>query len=283
MNEFALKIVVTLATALILTTSAAVSQEEPASKPSEAQAAAQPPADPAPPQAEDPLKGLKRAEAGDLPKDKQIMLNPDVTPVYSAEGKRLVGAEFMQAIISGGFVPEAYIDENKEIKAFALRPATEEEKKQIRSMMEGGEGEEAVPVGADARPFSVTDLKGKKYSLDKLKGKIVVINFWFMECRPCRMEIPELNKVVDKYKGKDVVFLGMSTNRASQLENFLLKNEFKYTVIPDSSAVAGSYRVTGFPTHVVIDRNSKIAYFATGFGPGSVDRLSGEIEKLVKK
>jgi peroxiredoxin len=232
--------------------------------------------------AKDPLKGLKKAGPEDLDRSKQIMLDPESTTVYFEDGKQIKGNEFMQVMMSGNYVPEPYVDEQKEIKAFVLRPATEEEKKQMQSMFAQTE-DMGGPAGKEAKPFTVRDIKGNKYSLEKLKGKIVVVNFWFMECKPCRMEMPELNKVVDDYKRKDIVFLGMSTNSASQLNTFLATTEFKYNVIPDSGMVAGSYGVTGFPTHVVIDRDSKIAYFASGFGPGTVDRLKSEIEKLVNK
>lgn len=231
---------------------------------------------------EDLLRGLKKAAPGDIPADRQIVLNPDVMPIYSVDGKKLAGREFVETIMTGNFVPEPYIDEKKDVKAFVLRAATEEEKKQIQAMMEEEEPQPAA-VGKEAKSFSVTDMNGKKYSLEKLKGKVVVINFWFMECRPCRMEIPELNKVVEKYGGKDVVFLGMSTNKPAQLNSFLAKNEFKYNIVADSAQVAAQYGVTGFPTHMVIDRDSKVAYFASGFGPGTIDKLAEAIDKLMKK
>ena len=229
------------------------------------------------------LQGLKKAETGDLDPNKQILLNPDVMPMYLPDGKRLEGKEFMESIMSGDYVPEPYLDNDKEIKAFVFRAASPEEKKQFLSMMEQEESESEPAQGMDAKPFSVTDMKGKKHSLDKLKGKIVVVNFWFMECKPCRMEIPELNKVVDKYKGKDVVFLGMSTNSKTQLEKFLEKNEFRYNIVPDSTAVAGTYGVTGFPTHMIIGRDSKITYFSAGYGPGTIEKLDKQIESLLKK
>lgn len=229
------------------------------------------------------LQGLSKALPGDLDPNKQIMLNPDTMPMYLEDGTRLLGKNFFDSMMSGNYVPEPYLNQNKDIRAFVLRKATEEEKRQLLSMMEQQETQGKPAMGKDAKPFSVTDIKGKKYSLDKLKGKIVVVNFWFMECKPCRMEIPELNKVVDKYGGKGIVFLGMSTNSKAQIEKFLEKNEFKYNIVPDSMAVAGKYGVTGFPTHMIIDRDSKVAYFSSGYGPGTIDELTGAIEQLIKK
>jgi len=52
----------------------------------------------------------------------------------------------------------------------------------------------------------------KTYSLSSLKGKIFVINFWFLECKPCVIEIPELNKIVEKHKSEEVLFLAFAMN-----------------------------------------------------------------------
>ena len=67
-------------------------------------------------------------------------------------------------------------------------------------------------VGLDAPDFSAADMNGKTYSLSSLKGKIVVINFWFVECKPCLIEMPDLNEIVEKYKSEEVVFLAFALN-----------------------------------------------------------------------
>ena len=56
------------------------------------------------------------------------------------------------------------------------------------------------------RIFAAVDMNGNSYSLGILKGKVVVINFWFVECKPCVIEMPELNEIVEKYKSEEVVF-----------------------------------------------------------------------------
>ena len=93
-------------------------------------------------------------------------------------------------------------------------------------------------IGKEAFPFSVTDISGNKYSLEKLKGKIIVLNFWFVECKPCVMEIPDLNDLVEKYKGKEVVFLAFATNNKSKIESFLKTRTYKYKIIADGNEVA---------------------------------------------
>jgi peroxiredoxin len=264
--NFAVKLLIVMALAT-LTGFVYLAQEQPAGEISGRQAS------------EDPLKNLKKAMPGDLDPGMQITLNPEATPVYTEGGKQVKGNEFMEAMMSGNYVPEPYINDNKEIKAFVLRAATEEEKKQILSMF--ASEDDKGPVGKKAKPFAVTDMNGKKYSLEKLKGKIIVINFWSIQCKYCRIEMPELNKLVDEYKKKKVVFLGLATNNNEQLKSFLEKTQFKYIIVPDSGGVAGIYGVAGLPTHMVIGKDSTVTYFSTGFGPGSVNKLKSEIDKLL--
>ncbi len=103
-------------------------------------------------------------------------------------------------------------------------------------------------------PFAVKALDGKKYDLAKLKGKAVVLNFWFIGCPPCRAEIPGLNTLVQEYAKKDVVFLAFALDDEKDLKEFLKKTPFTYTIAPKASEIADLYGVEAFPTHIVIDR-----------------------------
>jgi peroxiredoxin len=233
----------------------------------------------------DLLKGLKKAEPGDIDAGKPLMLDPSATPIYSDNLSLIEGDEFMRIMMSGDYIPEPYIDNNKEVKAFVLRKATEQEKAQMKEMQGDMQSEKQNKndlIGKEAFSFSVTDILGNTYSLEKLKGKVIVINFWFVECKPCVIEIPELNNLVDKYKGEEVVFLGFATNDKSKIEGFLKTKTYKYNIIADGSNVARMYKVNAYPTHLIIDKNSKIAYCSTGLGPTTVTDLEKTIELLIK-
>jgi peroxiredoxin len=222
------------------------------------------------------LKGLTKAGPDDIDPSKPIMLDGVSIPVYSEDMKRLKGDSFMKVMMSADYIPEPYIDSTKTVKLFLLRKATELEKSQMMQFQQEGPKSNAM-VGKPAIPFSVTDISGNAYTLESLKGKVVVINFWFVECKPCVMEIPELNKLVEKYKGKDIVFLGIATNDKAKLQKFLEKQPFNYNIISDGSKTAGDYQVTAFPTHIIIDKNSTVAFTTTGLGPTTMD----DIEKLL--
>jgi peroxiredoxin len=227
-----------------------------------------------------PLQGLKIAGPGDIEPGTPLMLDPNVTPIFYENFSPVKGNDFMNIMMSGDYVPEPYIDSNKVVKAFVMRKATDEEKKGMLQMQKNMEGNNLM--GKKAFPFTVKDINGKKYSLEKLKGKVVVLNFWFVECKPCVMEIPELNNLVDKYKDKDVVFIGFSTNDKAKIKSFTKKATFKYNLVADSKEIADFFEVFAFPTHFVIDKNSVISFYAPGLGPTTMSDLDKMIESLLK-
>src|SRR6185295_19088098 len=70
--------------------------------------------------------------------------------------------------------------------------------------------------------FSALNMDGKKVDLADLKGKVVAINLWFVNCPNCIEEITLLNQLVDSYKdNKDVVFLGLAASKKALLQQFL--------------------------------------------------------------
>jgi thiol-disulfide isomerase/thioredoxin len=133
-----------------------------------------------------------------------------------------------------------------------------------------------------APEFDVTSIDGKRFRLSELKGKVLVANFWFTGCTPCKEEIPELNKLADKYK--DCVFLAFSLDEnKSPLKRFLVKYPFRFNIIPAASEIAGKFRIKSYPSTIIISPEGNIFHFEVG-GPNNIrDVLSVKIEELLKK
>ncbi|MEK9517712.1 MAG: TlpA disulfide reductase family protein, partial [Flavobacteriaceae bacterium] len=131
------------------------------------------------------------------------------------------------------FMPTLYTDKDRKPKAMVLIKMTDEQKKMVEQFsdlsMEEMDKAGMEMIGKPAPPFSVKTLSGDNYSDQSLLGKTVVINFWFIKCKPCVDEIPKLNKLVKKYiHNKDVVFLSISFDQEKDNRSFLEKNPFKY-------------------------------------------------------
>jgi peroxiredoxin len=109
-----------------------------------------------------------------------------------------------------------------------------------------------------APDFNLRDINGKSWALKALRGKIVVLNFWFTSCIPCIQEMPELNKLVALYKDKPVVFLALTFNNVKQIKIFQQRKRFDYTLLADSKMVDEQYAVTSWPTSFVIDQTGVV-------------------------
>jgi thiol-disulfide isomerase/thioredoxin len=119
-------------------------------------------------------------------------------------------------------------------------------------------------AGTRAPGFSVRALDGRDFELASMRGKVVVLNFWFIGCAPCRAEIPELNKLAKEYADKDVVFIAVAADGETDLRTFLKEVPFDYHVVPGGGEVMGRYGSAGFPRHVVIDKAGVVRWAKTG-------------------
>ena len=105
-------------------------------------------------------------------------------------------------------------------------------------------------VGQQLPDFNLKNINGKEISTNDLKGKPIVINFWFAACVPCIAEMPALNGLKEKYQDSGVVFLSMTFETKSTVLNFLQQHHFTFTSIPDAQAycdkITKQYPVTLF-------------------------------------
>lgn len=139
-------------------------------------------------------------------------------------------------------------------------------------------------IGKSIAPFSFTDINGNLLSSDLLKGKIIVLNFWGTTCAPCIAEMPELNSLVEKMKGKEVVFIApvidvKDTDKDKLINIFLQKHPFNYQIVLIN---LDDYSVTAFPTNLVIDQNLKVVEKLTGAYPENLKKLEQKINEIIK-
>lgn len=142
-------------------------------------------------------------------------------------------------------------------------------------------------VGAKAETFNGTSLEGKDFVLDDYQGKVVVMTFWSTRCEICHSEIPKLNKLTDKYSGKDVVFMGLTIENETKVSLYLQKKPFKFTIIPNSLGVLLKYADRdgngnpnmGFPAYFVISQTGEITYKSNGWD--KIGKIDSEITRLL--
>ena len=133
-----------------------------------------------------------------------------------------------------------------------------------------------------APDFTLTDLKGKPCTLSALKGKIVVLNFWFTTCPGCIQEIPELNKLKKKYAQKGVVFLALGLDNEKTIKRFLKSHPFEYRLLQKAQITSDRYQINAYPTSMVIDRGGVIRYQQVG-GENIEEHIATAIDKITIK
>jgi thiol-disulfide isomerase/thioredoxin len=109
--------------------------------------------------------------------------------------------------------------------------------------------------GCRAPQFEVTSLTGEHLKLSGLKGKVVVINFWYTSCAPCVAEMPALNKLVEDYLDNDVVFIAFGRDDRESLKSFLKSKKFDYKIVSDECDLSDKYcLISGWPMSLVLDK-----------------------------
>jgi thiol-disulfide isomerase/thioredoxin len=127
-------------------------------------------------------------------------------------------------------------------------------------------------TGKPVPAFSVTTMDGTRYDAAKLRGKIVLLDFWTTWCEPCRSEMKDLDALHREYADAGLVVLGLAVGDEKEIVvRFLKDNAVSYPMARVDVSLAGSFGAGVYPTHVVIDREGVVAAHLSG--AASRDRL----------
>jgi len=151
-------------------------------------------------------------------------------------------------------------EKDKAQGVFHLIRLSDAEMKQMAQQNAHADSVVKAMVNKAAPDFNLTDMQGKKWSLAELRGKVVVLNFWYTSCPPCVAEMPQLNALAKGYSPDSVVFLALTFNEVQKVTTFLQKHEFGYTILPDSKEIDQQYKVSGWPTNLVINKEGIITF-----------------------
>lgn len=122
-----------------------------------------------------------------------------------------------------------------------------------------------LPALASAASLESLDRKGLDDLLASHKGKAVMLNFFATWCPPCRMEIPDLVKIHEKYADKGVVIIGLSVDEdKSAVPGFLQKLGVKYPVYMAGSSITRAFGISSIPFNVFVDKKGDVVLAGTG-------------------
>jgi peroxiredoxin len=114
--------------------------------------------------------------------------------------------------------------------------------------------------------FESTSLDNKQFTLESVKGKVVLINLWFIACPPCVAEIPIFNELQDEFNGDEFVILSFALDNAGALKKFMEKHSVKFNVFPDANdVITNRFKMNvGYPTNILLNREGQIIDFSVG-------------------
>lgn len=133
--------------------------------------------------------------------------------------------------------------------------------------------------------FFTTDLhlnNNKTIKLTDLKGKIVLLDFWYRGCLPCLKATPDLMKIQQEFKN-DLVIIGINDrdDKEDVTDYYAYKkNTFYVSTYKTSNHISNNLKITAFPTFIIINQKGEIVKTEIGFDKGSIRKT---IKKLIKK
>lgn len=138
-----------------------------------------------------------------------------------------------------------------------------------------------------APALKLKDIEGKSHDLAKLRGKVVLINFWATWCPPCRREMPSMERLSQRFKGQPFVVLAVDVGEGPDtIETFAsqLDTTLTFPILLDTRSHAmRAWRVAGLPTTFLIDKQGRIVATAIGGREFDHPEMVKAVGELVRK
>lgn len=138
-----------------------------------------------------------------------------------------------------------------------------------------------IKVGQLAPDFTLRDLSNHPVTLSSYRGhKVVLMDFWATWCGPCRMAMPGLQDLADKYGKQGLEILSINQGEsADHVRDFIQREKYTFHVVLDrDQAVGNQYGVQAIPTLVLVDKKGVVRWIRVGYSPDDES-----LKKLVKK
>ncbi len=136
-----------------------------------------------------------------------------------------------------------------------------------------------------APAFSLPGKSGEAIELAKLKGQVVMLNFWASWCGPCRTEMPLMDQIYKKYSSLGFTMLGVNVDTDStDAQKFLSQVPVSFPIAFDrTNNVSKLYEVSAMPSTVFIDRKGNVRALHRGYKPGDEAEYLAQIRALLKE
>jgi len=150
----------------------------------------------------------------------------------------------------------------------------------------GKSAETAAAPALSVFELVLADLKGQPQALGQWRGKLLIVNYWATWCDPCREEMPGFSRLQEKYRDKDVQFVGISIDNAAKIAEFQKTTPVSYPLligdigVMEKSAALGNTQ-QALPFTAVFDRQGRL--FSTKLGRLAEADLERQLIELMSR
>lgn len=144
---------------------------------------------------------------------------------------------------------------------------------------------EPLSDGTMAPDWSLPTLTGDTVRLADLRGKVVLIDFFYKSCAPCFAALPILQSLHEKYNDKGVVMIGIDPiddPEKDEMADFLAKRGITYTTLYSDRKLPQDYHVSAYPTLFFIGRDGKIVKVERGFSKTMEEKIEEQLQNMLQ-
>ena len=138
-------------------------------------------------------------------------------------------------------------------------------------------------IGHPAPPFKIEGPDGKPFALEKLRGRVVVIDFWATWCGPCIRSLPRMQQISERYAKEPVSFVCVNSDSPDAVDDAKVFLKHKNITIPQAwdqdNSISAAYRIEGIPCTVLLDTKGVVQEIHLGF---SERLLTSDLDTLIK-
>ena len=135
------------------------------------------------------------------------------------------------------------------------------------------------------RPFSLKTLDGKKKTLKDFSNKVTLVSFFFPRCPYCNVELPEIQKIYDKYKerGLSAVWVNILPEEVGLIAGWQMAKNLTVPVLIGGSqeSLQRDYHINSTPSTYLLDENGRVLFHEDGYKPGDEKILEAKIESML--
>lgn len=132
-----------------------------------------------------------------------------------------------------------------------------------------------VPQRVNWQALQLTTLQGEPTTLEKYKGKVVVLNIWATWCKPCIEEMPTMDRLQQLHPDK-IAVVAVSDEAAEKLVKFKAKSPYTFTYLKAQSPLADQ-QITVYPTTYILDPAGEIKEIYLGNQTWDSDKLQRKL------